>query len=149
MRVKTTAPMDNVKSLLINDRKMKALGNELQILITTWATQSNGFWHAHTLSCRGVAALQIAWICKKLLTFWRVLVILTSYVPGKLTRVWSYYRQFRNYLKITKSQIRGIKRILRRNSDYIKNIWFWYEFSCWVETLPIFSTLAESLIFIR
>ena len=35
MRVKTTAPMDNVKSLLINDGKMKALGNELQILIIT------------------------------------------------------------------------------------------------------------------
>ena len=35
MRVKTTAPMDNAKSLLINDGKMKALGNELQILIIT------------------------------------------------------------------------------------------------------------------
>ena len=33
MRVKTTAPMDNVKSLLINDPKTKAFGNELDILI--------------------------------------------------------------------------------------------------------------------
>ena len=33
MRVKTTAPMDNVKPLLINDPKMKALGNDLEILI--------------------------------------------------------------------------------------------------------------------
>ena len=29
MRVKTTAPMDNVKCLSINDPKTKALGNEL------------------------------------------------------------------------------------------------------------------------
>ena len=33
MRVKMTAPMDNVKSLSINDPKRKALGNELEILI--------------------------------------------------------------------------------------------------------------------
>ena len=33
MRVKTTAPMDNVKCLSINDPKTKALGNELEILI--------------------------------------------------------------------------------------------------------------------
>ena len=33
MRVKTIAPMDNVKSLLINDPKMRTLGNELEILI--------------------------------------------------------------------------------------------------------------------
>ena len=29
----TTEPKDNVKSLLINDPKLKALGNELEILI--------------------------------------------------------------------------------------------------------------------
>ena len=33
MRVKTTAPMDNVKCQLINDPKMKALGKELEIQI--------------------------------------------------------------------------------------------------------------------
>ena len=33
MRVKTTAPMDNVKCLLIKDPKMKALGHELEIPI--------------------------------------------------------------------------------------------------------------------
>ena len=32
MRVKTTEKMDNVKSLLINDPKRKALVNELEIL---------------------------------------------------------------------------------------------------------------------
>ena len=35
MRVKRTAPLDNVKSLLINDPKMKALGNELEILMVS------------------------------------------------------------------------------------------------------------------
>ena len=34
MRVKTTAPMDNVKSLLINDGKMKGFGNALQIQLS-------------------------------------------------------------------------------------------------------------------
>ena len=33
MGVKTTVPMDNVKSLLIHDQKRKALDNELEILI--------------------------------------------------------------------------------------------------------------------
>ena len=33
MRVKATAPLDNVKSLLINDSKMKAWGNEFETLI--------------------------------------------------------------------------------------------------------------------
>ena len=33
MRVKTTAQMDNLKSLFINDPKMKALANEVEILI--------------------------------------------------------------------------------------------------------------------
>ena len=69
---------------------------------------------------------------KKLLTFWRVLVILTSYVPGKLIRVWNYYLQFRQYLKITESQKKGIKRILQRNSEYIKNmIFIWIQWLGW------------------
>ena len=69
MRVKTTAPMDNVKPLLINDPKMKALGNDLEILIISYVTQWNGFWNAPTVSCGGVAILEMAWICKKNISF--------------------------------------------------------------------------------
>ena len=112
MIVKTTAPMDNVKSLLINDPKMKALGNELEILIISKVTQSNGSWIAHTVSCGGVATLEMAWICKKILSFWRVLVILTSHVHRKLIRDWNCFKQFGNYLKVTQTQIKGIKSIL-------------------------------------
>ena len=61
---------------------------------------------------------------QKIVNFSRVLVILTSYVPGKLIRVWNYYLEFRKYLKITESQKKGIKRILERNSEYIKNMIF-------------------------
>ena len=103
----------------------------------------------HTLSCGGVATLEMAWIFKKILTFWRVLVIFTSHVHGKLIRDWNYIEQFGNYLKITQTQIKEIKKILERSSQYNRTIRFWYEFSSWVERLPIFSTVAEWLIFIR
>ena len=103
----------------------------------------------HTLSCGGVATLEMAWIFKKILTFWRVLVIFTSHVHGKLISVWNYFRQFRNYLKKSQAQIKGIKSILERNSQYVRTIRFWYEFSGWVERFPIFSTVADWLIFIR
>ena len=100
--------MENVKSLLIKDPTTKALGNELEMLIISEPTQSNGFSNVHTVSCGGVGTLEMAWICKKTLTFWRVLVVFTSYVPGKLMRVWNCYRQFQNYLKWTENQIKEI-----------------------------------------
>ena len=149
MGVKTTVPMDNVKSLLIHDQKRKAFSNELEILIIYYVTKSNGLWNAHTVSSGGVSTLEIAWICKKILTFWRVLVIFTSHRHGKLIRVSKDFKQLGNYLKTTQTQIKGIKSILQRNSQYLRNIRFSYEFSDWVERLPIFCTVAEWLIFIR
>ena len=41
-----------------------------------------------------------------------MLVIFTSHVHGKLIRDWNYFEQFGNYLKITQTQIKGIKSIL-------------------------------------
>ena len=149
MGVKTTVPMDNVKFLLIHDQKRKAFGNELEILIINEVTKSNGFWNAHTVSCGGVSSLEMAWIFKKILTFWHVLVMFTSHVHGKLIRHWNYFEQFWNYLKITQTQIKGIKSIIEWNSSYMRTVRFWYEFSGWVERLPVFSTVAEWLKFIR
>ena len=56
---------------------------------------------------------------------------------------------FTQSIAISQTHVKGIKRILQRNSKYIKTIRFWYEFSGWVERLAIFSTLSEGLIFIR
>ena len=53
-----------------------------------------------------------------------MLVIFTSDLIGKLVCVWNYFRQFRNYLKKSQTQIKGIKRILQRNSKYLKGINF-------------------------
>ena len=53
-----------------------------------------------------------------------MLVIFISYVIGKFIIVWKYFRQFRNYLKKSQTQIKGIKRILQRNSEYLKGINF-------------------------
>ena len=108
---------------------MKAFGNELEILILSELTESNGFWNPHAVLLGGVATLQMAWICKKLLNFWSVLVIFTSDLIGKLICVWNYFRQFRNYLKKSQTQMKEIRRILWRNSEYIKRIRFSYEFS--------------------
>ena len=95
------------------------LGNKLEILIMSSLTQSNEFPNAETVSCGGVATLEMAWICKKISNFWRVVVIFTSYVLGKLIRVGNHFTQFGNYLKISQTQIKGIKRILQRNNEYI------------------------------
>ena len=43
---------------------MKAFGNELEILILSELTESNGFWNPHAVLLGGVATLQMAWICK-------------------------------------------------------------------------------------
>ena len=86
-RVNTTAPMDNVKSLLIDHTKTNALAKELDILMVSWLTESNGFGNAHTVSCGCGSTLEMAWILKNLWNFWCVLLIFTSYVTGKLPTV--------------------------------------------------------------
>ena len=48
-----------------------------------------------------------------------MLVIFTSYVIGKLISVWNYFRELGNYVKVTQTQIKGIKSFLQRNSEYI------------------------------
>ena len=37
---------------------------------------------------------------------------------------WNYFRQLRNYLKKSETHVKAIKRILQRNSEYIKTIRF-------------------------
>ena len=71
-----------------------------------------------------------------------MLVIFTSYETGKLISVWNDFRQLRNHLKKTQTHVKGIKRILYRNSEYIKTMRFSYELSGWHERLTIFCTIA-------
>ena len=67
--IETKYNWSNGKFQIPNDPKSVPLGNKLEILIISSLTQWHEFPNAETVSCGGVATLEMAWTSKKLLIF--------------------------------------------------------------------------------